>query len=119
LRDRAHHHRPGHLARLDRDVGDGLLDGDDDGVAQRGIALVRAADHPDALDLLGPRVVGDVEHGTRLDHAEPTRCRISRSRQRLSLDSGRVSSMSTRSPTWLALVSSCAFSFLDMRMTRW
>jgi len=27
--------------------------------------------------------------------------------------------MSTRSPTWLSLASSCAFSFFDMRMTRW
>src|SRR5687768_9414435 len=40
-------------------------------------------------------------------------------RQRFSLDIGRVSSMRTRSPTWLSLASSCAFSFLDIRMTRW
>ena len=44
---------------------------------------------------------------------------IERILQRFSLDSGRVSSISTRSPTLLSLPSSCAFSFFDMRMTRW
>ena len=33
-------------------------------------------------------------------------------RQRLSFDSGRVSTISTRSPTWHAFASSCALSFL-------
>ena len=40
-------------------------------------------------------------------------------RQRFSFESGRVSSIRTRSPTWLSFASSCALSFFDMRMTRW
>src|SRR3989338_668469 len=51
--------------------------------------------------------------------AYDARLRIFRIRQRFSFDSGRVSSMSTRSPTRLSLASSCAFSFFDIRMTRW
>src|SRR5262249_26282276 len=119
LLDRPHDHRPRDLALLHRAVWRRLLDRDHHGVAEGGVALVGAAHHPDALDALGPGVVGDVEHGARLDHAWATRLSTWRMRQRFSLDIGRVSSMSTRSPTWLALSSSCAFSFLDMRMTRW
>src|SRR2546427_611347 len=54
---------PQHLAALAP-----LLAGDDPGVAERGVTLVGSAHHPDALDLLGSGVVGDVEHRARLDH---------------------------------------------------
>src|SRR3989338_2827656 len=50
--------------------------------------------------------------------AYDARLRILRIRQRFSFDSGRVSSISTRSPVRLSLASSCAFSFFDIRMTR-
>src|SRR3990172_3496232 len=50
--------------------------------------------------------------------AYDARLRILRIRQRFSFDSGRVSSISTRSPTRLSFPSSCAFSFFDIRMTR-
>src|SRR5216683_2986642 len=85
-------------------------------VAEGGVALVGATHHPDALDLLGPRVVRDVEHRAGLDHdAFASTCRI---RHRFSFDSGRVSSTSTRSPTLLAFCSSCAFRRFDRVITR-
>src|SRR5438445_1421003 len=40
-------------------------------------------------------------------------------RSRSSRANGRVSSINTRSPTRLSLVSSCALSFFDARTTRW
>src|SRR3989475_703722 len=95
-----------------------LLDGHDHRVPQRGVTLVGSAHDPDALHLPGAGVVGDVEHGARLDHCAAF-TRMERMRQRFSFESGRVSSISTRSPTWLSLPSSCALSFLDTRMTRW
>src|SRR5213593_24439 len=73
LLHRSHHDGPGHLALLDRPVGYRLLHGDDDHVSERRIPLVGAAHHPDALSLLGPGVVGNVEHGSRLDHGSPPR----------------------------------------------
>src|SRR5437667_351883 len=109
---------PRPLALLDGAVRRRLLDGHDHGVSQRGVALVGAAHDPDALHLPGAGVVGDVEHGARLDHCAAF-TRMERMRQRFSFESGRVSSISTRSPTWLSLPSSCALSFLDTRMTRW
>src|SRR6266403_253249 len=118
LLHRAHHHRPCHLALLDGAVRRRLLDGDDHGVPQRGVALVGAAHDPDALHLPGAGVVGHVEHGAGLDHCAAF-TRMDRMRQRFSLESGRVSSITTRSPTWLSFASSCALSFLDTRTTRW
>src|SRR2546426_1311837 len=50
---------------------------------------------------------------------QDTWLRTLRIRQRFSFEIGRVSSMSTRSPTRLWLFSSCAFSFFDTRTTRW
>src|SRR5437763_1469833 len=70
------------------------------------------------LAALAPFLAGDVEHGAGLDHCAAF-TRMERMRQRFSLDSGRVSSITTRSPTWLSFASSCALSFLDTRTTRW
>ena len=66
--DRPHHDRPRHLALLHGPVRDRFFDGHDDRVSEGGVALVGAAHHPDALDLLGLGVVGYVEHRARLDH---------------------------------------------------
>src|SRR5262249_4228602 len=63
-----HDHRAGHLALLHRSLGRRLLHRHDDRVADGRVLLVGAAHHPDALDLLGSRVVGDVEHRPRLNH---------------------------------------------------
>src|SRR6185312_14288774 len=60
--------RLGDLALLDLRVGNGLLDRDDDDVADGGVLPLGAAEHADAHDLLGARVVGDVERGGGLDH---------------------------------------------------
>src|SRR4029434_6961431 len=95
-----------------------LLDGDDDGVPQRGIPLVGASHHPDALNLLGSGVVGDVEHRAGLDHRQDTRLRTLRIRQRFYFEIGAVFSINPRSPTRLSLVSSCALSFFEARTTR-
>ena len=51
------------LALLHLGVRDRLLDRHDDDVADRGVLAPRAAEHLDAHDLLGARVVGDVEGG--------------------------------------------------------
>ena len=40
-------------------------------------------------------------------------------RQRLVADSGRVSTMRTMSPTCASLFSSCAWNFVERRMTFW
>ncbi len=47
---------------------DRLLDRDDDDVADRGVLALRAAEHLDAHDLLGARVVGDVQDRLHLNH---------------------------------------------------
>src|SRR5438552_490678 len=66
-------HRPDHdgardFTLLDGAVRHGFLHRHDDRVAERGVALVGAAHHTDALHLLGAGVVGYVKHGARLDH---------------------------------------------------
>src|SRR6185503_17407329 len=65
---RAHHHRLHHLALLDSTARDRLLDGDDDGVADRGVAALGAAQHLDALQAACAGVIGHVEIGLHLDH---------------------------------------------------
>src|SRR2546426_5177225 len=49
---------------------------------------------------------------------QDTRVRILLIRDRFSLESGRVSSISTRSPTRLSFASSCALTFFALRPTR-
>src|SRR5882672_8097772 len=49
---------------------------------------------------------------------QDTRLRILLIRHRFSRESGRVSSISTRSPTRLSFASSCALTFLALRTTR-
>src|SRR3954469_21138356 len=115
LLDGAHDHGPDHVTALHAGGRDGLLDGGDDGVADSRVAPRRAAEHPDAQDLLGTGVVGDAQPRLLLDHFAFSR--ISTSRQRLVADSGRVSISRTRSPTPAVLASSCALTLLVRRMT--
>src|SRR5690606_16508601 len=56
------------LALLDGAVGDRLLDGADDDVADAGVATAGAAADADAEDLAGAGVVGDAEACLGLDH---------------------------------------------------
>src|SRR5581483_5767865 len=101
------------LALLHRSSREGVLDRTHDDVADRGVAAVRATQHADDQDLLGPRVVRDLAAGLLLDHLALST--ISTTRQRLVLDSGRVSITRTLSPTCASLASSCAASFEERR----
>src|SRR5690606_6687625 len=115
LLDRAHHDRLDDIALLDVAAGDGVLHRGDDDVAQARVAAVGAAEHADGEQLLGARVVGDLESRFVLDHLAFSR--ISTRRQRLVALSGRVSLMRTRSPMPAELFSSCALTFEVRRMT--
>src|SRR4029078_6457591 len=53
------------LALLHLGVRNRLFDRHDDDVADRGVLPLRATEHADAHDLLGTRVIGDVESGCR------------------------------------------------------
>src|SRR5262249_61107503 len=61
-----------HVTLLDRGIGDGLLDGGDDHVADAGGGLLRAAEDADALDGARARVVGHTQAGGGLNHAAPS-----------------------------------------------
>src|SRR6185312_10482801 len=53
---------------LDLGARNRLADRDDHDVADRGVATAAAAEHLDAVDLLGAAVVSDVEDRSHLDH---------------------------------------------------
>src|SRR4051794_4628891 len=63
-----HDHGLDDVALLDVAPGDRVLDGGNDDVADAGVAPTRAAEDTDAEDLLGTRVVGDLESRLLLDH---------------------------------------------------
>src|SRR3954468_4568864 len=63
-----HDHGRHDLALLDVAVRDRLLDRGDDGVADAGVAALRASADADAQDLARARVVGHAESCLRLDH---------------------------------------------------
>src|SRR4051794_6511299 len=63
-----HDHGLDDVALLDVAAGDRVLDGGNDDVADAGVAPTRAAEDTDAEDLLGTRVVGDLESRLLLDH---------------------------------------------------
>src|SRR5674476_1078256 len=58
---------------------DGVLDGRDDHVADSGVATPGSAENADAQDLLGTRVVGDLQSRLLLDHVSNS-CRRAGSR---------------------------------------
>src|ERR1700710_1272173 len=68
LLDGAHDHGLDDVALLDVATRDRVLDGGDDDVTDAGVAPTGAAEHTDAQDLLGTRVVGDLESRLLLDH---------------------------------------------------
>src|SRR5690606_33679664 len=96
---------------LDRRARQGVLDGGHEDVADRGVPAAGATEDLDDEHLSGSGVVGHPEAALLLDHR--ARSTISRTRQRFSLDSGRVSMTRTRSPTLRSLVSSWTYSFLS------
>src|SRR5699024_9606956 len=73
-------------------AGDRILDGGDDGVADAGVATSRAAEHTNAKDLLGARVVGDLESRLLLDHSIYS-CRRAGSRAGRAWPNGWLSSL--------------------------
>src|SRR5690606_10164954 len=64
----AHDHGAHDLTALDVAAGHGLLDRPDDDVADAGVAPPGPAEHPDAQDLPGARVVGDLHPRFLLNH---------------------------------------------------
>src|SRR5262249_17574962 len=93
----------------------GVLDRADDDVTDAGVPTTRATEDPDAQDLFGTGVVGDLESRLLLDHL--ARSSTLTTRQRLVADSGRVSMIWTRSPTPQSFCSSWALSRDVRRMT--
>src|SRR5512134_2287322 len=113
LLGRPHDHRLGDLALLDLPGRDGVLDRDHHHVPQARVAALRAAQHADHERFPRARVVRDLENRFLLHHVslpvtrQRARSTISTTRHRLIFDSGRVSSIRTRSPAF-APCSSCA-----------
>ena len=71
LLGRADHDGSHHVAFLDPAAGKGVLHRADDDVAERRVAPARPAEHADAQDLLGPRVVRHPAPRLLLDHFGP------------------------------------------------
>src|SRR5690606_21242614 len=133
---RAHDDRVVDLALLHTAARNRILDRDLDHVADARIAALRAAEHLDAHQAPGARVVGRVQYRFRLNHrsipslavssagaaslggsstvcALPT---ISTTRHDLRFESGRHSLIATVSPVRHALSSSWAMIFVVRRM---
>src|SRR5690349_1436671 len=68
LLHRAHDGRLDDVTLVDVPAGDRVLDRGHDDVADAGVAAAGTAEHPDAQDLLGTRVVGDPKPRLLLDH---------------------------------------------------
>ncbi len=66
--DRTHDNGLDDLALLDVAARDGVLDGGDDDVTYAGVTATGSAEHAYAQDLLGTRVVGDLEPRLLLNH---------------------------------------------------
>src|SRR5579872_1879825 len=99
------------LALLDLAAGLRRLHSARDDVADVGVAAVMPARNADHEQLLRAGVVRNLEAGFLLDHylAFST---ISSTRQRFSLEMGRVSAMRTRSPTPASFFSSWTLNFV-------
>src|ERR671936_3229262 len=112
---RPHDHGLDDLALLDRPLRRRLLDGADDYVADARVAALRSPLDADAEDLAGAGVVGNAESGLLLNHlaASTTRAR----RQFFVFESGRVSTISTMSPTLASFCSSWAWNLTLRRTT--
>src|SRR2546422_6820661 len=84
LLGRAHDHRLHHLALFDLAGGDGVLDRDDDDVAQPRVAALGPAEHADHERAPRARVVRDLEHRFLLHHGPPPPSPAATSRARRS-----------------------------------
>src|SRR3984957_10793398 len=93
------------VALLDGSAGDGVLDRGHEHVTDAGVAPARPSEHADAEHLTCAGIVGDPEPGLLLNHR--ARATTSVRRQRLSLESGRVSCTRTRSPILALSSASC------------
>src|SRR5262249_54260544 len=102
----AYDHALHDVALLHRSARHGVLHRRDEDVADAGVAPARAAEHLDAQHLARARVVGHLEPALLLDHRALSR--TSTIRQRFCFDTGRVSAIRTRSPSFTSLASSCA-----------
>src|SRR3954465_7780024 len=88
-----------HVTPLDPGTGQGVLHGGDDDVADARVATPRAAEHPDAEDLLRTRVVGDTQSRLLLDHVQlPNTCGDSRAGTVNRLSGTRVRTHRRRAP---------------------
>ncbi len=85
---------------------DGVFDSDDYHVTHAGIATACAAEHSDAKSLASAAIVGYYKSCFCLYHNYFAFSTICTNLQRFVLDRGRVSMMSTVSPTWHSLFSS-------------
>src|SRR5205807_6746553 len=90
-----------------------LHDADDD-VADARVHAVGPLEHADAHDLPRPAVIRRLEAGVRLYHFAFSTIRTTR--HRFSLEMGRVSIISTVSPTPHSLLWSCALNLVVRRM---
>src|SRR5438128_6681391 len=94
-----HDHGVLHGALLDRAIRRSFFHGDLDSISETGNRAGRAANTHDHLDSTCSRIVSDLKRGLHLNHDYLAAfCRISTTRQRFLVDSGRVSTIRTRSP---------------------
>src|SRR4029079_10673833 len=112
---RADEPRLGDLALLDGALRARRLDGGGDHVPDARVAALRPALHADAEDLARAGVVGHAQPAFLLDHLAASN--TSARRQFFVFESGRVSTMRTRSPSLAAFCSSCAWNFVERRTT--
>src|SRR5690606_23961902 len=93
-----------HVALLHAAARNGFLDGHHDDVADAGVAATGAAQHLDAHDPAGARVVGDFQVSLHLDHgSDPSQpaeawASLGRTSQVFSLDFGAHSMIRAFSP---------------------
>src|SRR5690606_29165508 len=98
----------------------GATNTDFDHVAHGGVAALGAAQHLDAHQTAGAAIVGGVQQSAHLDHRTVSPAWVARlttftRRQLLWRDSGRHSSIATRSPSRHSPFSSCASSLVVRR----
>src|SRR5580704_6889914 len=117
-------HAFGHCAFLDGRARNGLLNRDDDDVAQTGCPPLGTAQHLDAPGGFGAGVIGDIDDGLHLDHGMGTSSTegacdpvltILSSRQRFVFERGRVSTISTVSPSLAVFSSSWTWQIVRLR----
>src|SRR5579863_5687104 len=112
-RARAYHDRLHDLTLLHRGAGNCALDRADDHVTDVRVHVPASARNVNHEQLARAAVVGYLQPAFLLDHR--ARSTISTSRQRLSRESGRHSTIRTKSPMLASFRSSCALKRADLR----